>query len=368
MDVPRFTDKTRAFLMLQDELRTGIPTDSSTLCASEEEAMAELSAYFENPDRLARAFDFCALRYEHAFLQRHQASPWVDGTIRLMLKEFREVRNCNLALCFQTWGSYMEAVNRGMRSISVVGYMQRDVDELGTEFAVRSILRDVGDILEVSLQPLARLRLAMHDVANIRTGGSQPVAEMTFGDVIAELASSAPVGDIYRTWPCGILISQWRNIANHNSYMVTGDEVICTYGRPGRYRQFSCSIADLIEVTRYTDTLYFLHKVAFEVFGIDNLKEMAPYAPQLEISEYSKDAVLVHGLVEAGFLVERAGYGQETWRLLLIDECGREPDEVKAVLQDAVKPYFMLSGSTQFFALVKSGTSSVRVGFRVSRA
>lgn len=144
---------------------------------------------------------------------------------------------------------------------------------------------------------------------------------MTFGEVISELSSRKIGGDVYRPSPFGIPVSQWRNIANHNSYTVKDNEVTCIYGSPGQQKQFSCAVSDWIGLARYIDTLGFLHKVAFEIFNIDNLDELIPYAPKLEITEYTKDAALVYGLAEAGFTIVNAGYKEAEWALLLVDGC-----------------------------------------------
>ena len=367
MEMPGFTDKTKPFLVLQDELRSGVPSDVARGVAQRDEALADLSTYFENPDRLEKAFDGCALRYEHAFLQRNKGFPWVDATLRLMLKEFRGARECNTSLCFKTWGSMMDSVNRGLRNVSVVGSLQMDIEKLGPELTTKSVLRDVGDVLEGSVQPLARLRLAMQKVAGIRIGRPSSIANMTFGEVISELASTKIGGDVYRPGPFGIPVSQWRNIVNHNSYTVKNNEVTCTFGSPGRQKQFSCTVSDLIELARYIDTLGFLHKVAFEIFSIDNLNELIPHTPKLEITEYTRDAVLVYGLAEAEFTIVNAGYKEAEWALLLVDDCRGNQGEIEAALQDAVIPYCMLEGTTKFAVLVKAGPSDFKFSFRVSR-
>ena len=358
-----FTDKTKVFLALQDELRSGVSSDSEELCACEDEVIAELSRYFENPERLERAFGVGGFHYEHAFLQRNKLVSWVDVNLRLMLKEFRDARDCSTSLCFRTWGSFMEAVDRGTRNVSVVGSLQLDIGKLEAEFATKSILRDVGDILEGSIQPLVRLRLAMREVAGKRTGRSLPIGNMNFGDVIAELAPIGIKGDIYRPRPFGVSVSQWRNIANHNSYTVKNDRVACTYVRPGQEKQILCTINDLVELAKYVDTLGFLHKVAFEIFSTDNLNELAPHAPRLEITEFTKDGALVIGLAKGRFTIVKARYREREWALLLADDSHRDQGEIKSAIQDAVMPYFFLAGPTKFVALVKAGTSDFRFSF-----
>ena len=249
----------------------------------------------------------------------------------------------------------------------MVASLQLHIDELEGEFVVKTIFRDVGDLLEGSLQPLVRLRLAMLEVAGVRTGRSSPVSTMTFGDVVHELSSRGAEGGIYHPPPLGLSVNQWRNIANHNNYALKDGRVTCTYGMPGRQKSVCCTIDDLIELAKYTDTLVFLHKTAYEIFSTDNLNELIPYSPQLEITDYTRDGALAYGLAEARLIVVRAGYSEGLWVLLLIDDCNRDHERAKAALQAAVLPYFNLAGPTEFRAVVKSGTSDFRFSFRVSK-
>lgn len=365
--MPEFIDKTKSFLALQDELRLAVTIGSQNFCGSQESAVEDLSGYFENPEQMKRAFSVGGFRYEHAFLQRNNTSPWVDKHLRLMLREFREARDRNAGMCFQTWSSHMESVELGTRNISLVASLQLNIDELEEESLTKSVFRDIGDVLEGSLQPLVRLRLAMLEVAGTRIGPSSPVSIMTFGDVIGELSSRGAEGDIYRPRPLGLSVSQWRNIANHNNYTFKDGRVTCTYGRPGREKDICCTINNLIELAKYTDTLGFLHKVAYEIFSTDNLNELIPYAPQLEVTDYTRDGALVYGLAEAGFEIVKARYSEGLWVLLLIDDYNRDHGRAKAALEAAVLPYFNLTGPTEFRAVVKSGTSDFRISFRVSR-
>ena len=366
MDTPEFYDKTNSFLALQDELRSGVPSDTERRVAQRDEALAELSTYFENPDRLERVFDWSAMRYEQAFLQRNKEFPWVDESLRLMLKEYREARDSDANHCFVRWGSMMDSVNQGMRNVSEVALLRLDIANHGPELTAKSLLRDVGDLLEGSLQSLVRLRLAMQEVSGMRIDQPPSIGGMTFGEVVGELASRDTGSDVYRPSPFGISVSQWRNIAHHNSYTVEGNRVTCTYGSPGRETQFSCTVSDLIELVRYVNTLGFLHKVAFEIFSIDNLDELKPYAPQLALTEYTRDAALVYHLNEAGFTIVNAACREAEWHLLLVDDRRRNQGEIEVAIHDAVIPYCELKGNTKFAALVKAGTSDFRFSFRVS--
>jgi len=263
----------------------------------------------------------------------------------------------------------MVAIDRAIRNTASVAFLQEDLDTLPPDVIAKSILRDVGDTLEGSVQPLARLRLDMQGVAGLRVATSPPSNSMTFGQAVEELSTRPVKDNVYRPEPYRLTISQWRNIANHNSYEVKGDIVTCTYGSSQR-KTLRLSIDDLYDFAVYINDLSFTHKIAFEIFSIDNMREIAGLSPNIEITAHTSNATLAYGLSAAGFTVERVGYGSEanfgsiSWALVLVDDYNRREKEAKAVLQDAVTTYLPLVDAARVVAIVKSGSSVYQFDFR----
>jgi hypothetical protein len=366
----KIQDLTRLFLGLQEEVRAGQRSESVDVRVHLDQAVTDLSTYFENLDILPTALGAGGLRYEHAFLKHHHSEPWIDAALRTMLAEFRSARNVDASCCFQTWGKWFESIDRAIRNAASVAFLQHGLDNLSPEFTTKSILRDVGDILEGSLKPLAQLRLDMQSITGVRVAGATPVSSMSFGKVVEELASRPYSGDIYRPRPFGLTVSQWRNIANHNNYEVKGSEVICIYGSPGHQKTFRLPVNDLFNLGRYMDKLQFIHKIAFEFFSIDNMHALSPYLPHVDITDHTNNGALAYGLVAAGFSIKRVGYGAEAdygsrqWALFLVDEYSRSEPDVKAALQDALSTYILLAGSINVISVVKSNASLYKFNFK----
>lgn len=362
-----FNDKTIVMSALQAELLSPIASIPRGRDDLMDQAAAELSPYFENPKRMTDALNAGGLTYEHSFVRRNRETPWVDEAIRMMLTEFRAARQSDAHLCFQTWSSSMEAIDNGIANSALTARLQQDLDELDPALVPKSVLRDVGELLEGSLQPLARLRLAMRGVAGMRTVGDSDIGQMTFGEVLSELSSREDGGDMYRPPPFEVLASQWRNIAYHSSYVVKGAEVICTFGRPFTKR-IVCSINDIVRLGEYINCLTFAHKVAFEIFSIDNLDALDLYAPEIQVTEYTRDGALAYDLFGEGFAVLKAGHrqGDNTWVLRLRDVYGRQKNEAKVALQKAMRTYIILAGATAVTAWVSNGRAEFKFSFRGS--
>jgi hypothetical protein len=262
----------------------------------------------------------------------------------------------------------MASTDKAVANMGAAALLQGDKDGLESHLTVKSCLRDAADILEGTLQPFARLRLQMYEIVGMRPLDRKNISVLSFGDVIDELSSISPGGQIYKPVPFGIPVSQWRNIANHNSYETNGDRVICTYGKSGKTKRLECSAEDIFNLACHLNDLCFAHKVAIEIFGIDNMDEVAKWAPDSALSDYSKDAVLAFGLVSSGFSVRFAQQHGQEWRLKLIDRRKRGKPEIKAALQEAVLSYALMNQSAHIEAAVDSGGALYRLGFKTSFA
>jgi hypothetical protein len=258
----------------------------------------------------------------------------------------------------------MESVDRGIRNFSTAAHLDTGKELLPPELLVKSCLRDVGDILEGSLQPYTRLRLSMRDIAANRIRNGPTVASMTFGQVITELISSGTCDkDIYSPLALGVTVSQWRNVANHNSYEVYGDKIICTYGKPGNVIELRLPIIKVIDLLKDVNNLCFVHKIAFEVFSIDNISDIQQHAPEVALTEGTRNGVIVSGLVSGGFSIIKAGVETGSVALALLDTQSRNNADAKAALQEALSSYILLSGAVDIVAVVQSSSARYRFSF-----
>jgi hypothetical protein len=359
-------DKTKMFVALQEELLAGgigKSRDPEQELADEE---AVIAPYFETPVHLPAVLRIGSLRYEYAFLQQHRGAPWIEEAVRELLGEFREARNANAAGCFSTWVSWMASYEKALRNITSVAHLEADKEKLAPDLFAKSCIRDIGDMLEGSLQPFVRLRLDMKRVAGKRATTAAPVPSMSFGQVIGELVAAGRPGAIYRPLSYGLTVSQWRNIANHNSYEVCGQEVVCAYGTPGSLSTLRMPLNELLDLARYVNSLYYVHKVAYEFFAIDNLDQIKNIAGPNRLTEHTLDCCLAEGLVRHGFRILAAGQLDDVFALGLTDTLERAERASRSALQAAVTAYVILGGAPEINALVQSGRQAVKFSFRVA--
>jgi|ERR1035437_1736080 hypothetical protein len=353
-------DKTRLLQEFQRELRASGAVSGNHANALKE-AEEELRPYFENPDLLSRALGIGAMTYEYTFLRVKRSEPWVAEGVRSILSDFRNARKRNNDRCLKTWGDWIQSTDRAISNVGSVAILQVEKSDLEPHLLVKSTLRELADILEGSLKPFARLRLKMREIEGLRKSDRKPVEELSFGEIIDELILKVGDGEMYSPLPFRIAASQWRNIANHNSYDTKGDCVTCSYGTTGKQKTFQCSPKNIFDVACYFNDLCYVHKVAIEIFGVDNVNGWS--SPDLAITDFTKDATLAFGLVAAGFEICYATQRENMWRLALKDESGRDKAAAKAALQQAVLSYTLMNHGSHFEAAVYSKNVTHRIGF-----
>jgi hypothetical protein len=227
--MPKLIDKTIFFQSLEQELLDSA-TQTIGLESWLEGASKGLERYFENKASASRALGFGALTFEYAFLQAHAGNQQIEANVLALLSEFRAARDLNPVAYFDVWVENMPPRTKAIANMASVAMLQTNKNDMELDVLAKSLFRDVGDILEGSLQPLLRLRLATWGFLGRRGGRRPPIESITFGAVVDELLKDPTTEACYRPLPYKLSANQWRNIANHNSYLVDAGKVVCTHG------------------------------------------------------------------------------------------------------------------------------------------
>ena len=358
-------DKTRLFQALESEAKASW-AKTGKINGVLDNAEAVLAPYFEDRNILRKVLGAGALTYEGSFLQRKASEPWVAECVRTLVSEFRATRAADPPGCFDTWAHWMGSADRAIANVAATAQLQNDKAGLEPNLFVKSCLRDMADILEGSLQPFARLRLRMIEIRRARSKAHKSIEELSFGEVVEELVGMGICGAVYKPLPFSVSLSQWRNIANHNGYETNGKKVTCTYGPAGKQKTFECTPDDILRIAVYSNDLCFAHKVAWEIFGIDNFSHLQSKAPEIPITQFTKDSALAFGLFSGGFSVREAILENGVWKLTLFDERGRSEARAKSALQEATVSYALMCEGCHVEVSVRSFNVDYRFGFKTS--
>ena len=144
----------------------------------------------------------------------------------------------------------------------------------------------------------------------------------------------------------------------------------------GNGRRFECTPAQLLNVARYANDIYYVQKVAHEFFCIDNVerafgtgcasgesREAHDYDRDLDF-EFNTDVILAYSVVASGFRVRNAQKTGFRWTLHLDDTHGRTKAEVQRTLQAALLSYMVHVKTMHLQASVRSRGASHNLSFR----
>ena len=358
------TDLTDLFLRLQGELEPVGVGEQTSLEAQLNIIESDLLPHFTSADRLIECLGCGGLTYEHAFLKKTRK--WSYPRLLRFLDEYRAAQRSNEAALFAELAKFLPRMDSAYRHIVSICELEADKATLSGYAFARSCLRDMGDIIESTLYPFLCLRLEVLKILGT-TKQARCAYTLSLGTLVNELAKIDP--DMYSVPPFGISLSQWRNISHHSSYQIENDVVVCRYRVGSVLREVKCTRDQLIDIFINVEKIYYLHKVAFEFFCTDNIhalktEQSATNAPDIELSEFSKQSTLAYGIVASGFRIVHAAKQGSRWHFILIDRHDRLKEQCRRALQASILPYLFQAGPTQMTVRVDTQGSQHFINFR----
>jgi hypothetical protein len=367
-------DKTKLFQALESELVESGMKDKGLACQLED-SIVDLAGYFENSERLRLFANLGGLNFEHSFLRQRKNEAWIETSVHLLLSEYRAaIRKDEASFCrwWEMWNAETNKAVWGTESSLSILLQQTEDIELSGE--TKRCFREIGEFLEGSLQKFMRSRLSLWELLGKRQASGKPIADLSFGEIATELIAGEP-SEIYRPKPFNISVSQWRNIALHNSFEMLDDALIrITYGTASRRKSQDMTHPDLLRILAYCNDACYLHKMARDFFFFDYfdvLKGVSFRVPTPASEggfQHSLVCNLAYRLVSSGFSVLHATLDARGWIFNLKDKFGRKEQEVKAVMQEACSSYTLGNGPTEYRAIVFSKARTFCISFKSSIA
>jgi hypothetical protein len=145
------------------------------------------------------------------------------------------------------------------------------------------------------------------------------IATLDLGKVVRELSDVSGVKDLFEPQPWRLLLSQWRNVAQHHSFEIRGEEIRCWYGKGQKEKTITLTRSELWELLYTVFNIHFILRTAYIIFLIENLDQLQP---MITPAEERVDAALFR------FAVASAGQGFEVQRVEV------ENERAFAVLKD----------------------------------
>ena len=360
----KFEDLTNLFLQLQDEIVPVGIGEKTSLQAQLQDLVSDLRHLFLNADHLITCLNTGGLTYEHAFLKRTEK--WSKLHLPKLLEEYRSAKLINEPRLYTVLADFQQFSSSAYQHVVSIAELSLDKKSMKAPVFVKSCMRDLGDLMESSLFPFLRLRLKVLHIGKKIKITDRDIDDLSLGTTIAKISSIHP--DLYCPEPFNISLSQWRNISYHSNYKVFGDIIRCEYRKKGHKKEFECSPNQLLEICRYVNDTYYLHKVANEIFCTDNINNIAKAINRenvkIEMSEFTTDATMAYSVVASGFRILHAARKDYRWAFVLRDLHNRGKEDIKTALQKSLIPYLLQIGQAEVNAMVETQTKKHSISFR----
>lgn len=266
-----------------------------------EEIINTLAQYFRNMENLQRFFKESQMIRAYTFLVKHKK---LSSGIQDILLNY----NNALKICKQDTISIFAATEEIAASKenimhsakqSTLGYGDIHNDVL-------SRLKYIGDTIEVSVKYILIEILALVKIQS-KNVDYQKLMNINFGSAVQYFLDKNILTDILLTSPLQIRLSDWRNIAQHHSFVVQNEEIICEYKND---KKFTLSLDDLEHYVYQIANASNILNIARLFFFYDNHDDIVSAVKKMEINPPSLKSAIYednknisilarkHGLVE----------------------------------------------------------------------
>jgi len=224
--------------------------------------------YVEDKKRLHEYVDFGIFTFDYVHFKGVVEGTIFEDALALILSMFKQAYSIDPDSTSELYRQNYYEIAKGLAGYTQTALINNDAERPETEridIFVRKAFTIIGDNIEGSLQPHLRLLDGIQRICN-----GKPVRDAKLGIVSNDIISSDNIfRAAYKDLFFDISVSQWRNIACHNDYVVNlNDSIDVTYGGTTKcYASFSRD--DLIRVLTTLDELLYMHKTVHTLLGID---------------------------------------------------------------------------------------------------
>jgi hypothetical protein len=220
---------------------------------------------------------------------------------------------------FQQWWSEVET---GVSKFWSIHNLRSNLEDASAEDVVFSKFETIGTLIESIIQPALRELLAHVRIIGQGDWDAERVRALDFGIVVDQLVNAVGLKAACEPQPWGIRLNQWRNVAQHSSYSLSGDMIAVLYGKAPKSKTVQLTREQLQNLMTTIGYIFMAIGSARAIFTIEHHEMFTVTLGNLGIRNESKLLNIASALASQGFV--------------LVD-LGEDDSHVRAVISDATK-------------------------------
>lgn len=156
----------------------------------------------------------------------------------------------NERMAFEVIGFFELAITAAQANYALMVIFEVPKDELALDEFAFELFRTIGSVIESNLQPYIKELYCLLTVASSKVPDIKSVVAADFGQICEKLEKALKNNLLLTPEPWSLRVNQWRNIAQHHSYIVRDDSVVAMYGKAQPPKQIILSRAELLDLAR----------------------------------------------------------------------------------------------------------------------
>lgn len=208
---------------------------------------------------------------------RLQHDPWAFDMFEKCLAVHRAAQKAVGAESIGACVWWEPAIRKGLSEYWSASCLEVPKDNLPIEEFKYEAFRNIGALVESTMQPF--LRALLHQI-RLRDHAKEPSARlgtMSLGEVVDELMETSGFPDLFAPPPWRVRLNQWRNIAQHHSSYIEEATIVCQYGRGRNVKELRLSRGELLRALHAISYAHLAISMAQNLFLAENVELISNY-------------------------------------------------------------------------------------------
>jgi hypothetical protein len=163
------------------------------------------------------------------------------------------------------------------------------------------MFRLIGSLIESTIQPFIKEIYCLAEINAGQPKNTQTVIDADFGQIVEQFNRLNCFPALLTPGGWGVRVNQWRNIAQHHSFSVTGEMIEATYRKSSPKKLVAVTRDELLLLSKELIRRLGALKSSRELTILNNIEQLRDRLPHFEADIYSIATELAAAFAMQGF-------------------------------------------------------------------
>ncbi|MCE1241949.1 hypothetical protein [Oryzomicrobium sp.] len=275
--------------------------DAGATPAQVKEAIIALLSPYVADKELLRQLAVTVLANEAACIGQLSSRPDWKSLLDLAFSIRKGAIETNKSKSFETIAAFEVPIREAQRKYSLQIVFEQSKEGLGNDEYAFEVFRIIGALIESTIQPFVKELYCLFLIGKGLSVDSATVLHTDFGKIAGQFEKLLDDSSLLSPPPWNIRLNQWRNIAQHHSYIVSGKSIVAYYGKSNPSHHVELSREELFAVSKELIRRLGALKSSREITTLNHLDELRPLLPATDRDVYCIATELGAAFATQGF-------------------------------------------------------------------